>query len=171
MLTSGLEEHTAAYQHLPSGKLAASCGWGNRRQGITTAEPRISLFVTLKQGSRAAPKRALTPSRACPAPRADPSLQGRRSRLWGPGCSAPCPSKLRTSVRGIRGSDPNVPREKRDCKVRRGAARGQVQRNCWCLERQSPLVGLAALSHQRQPRNSATATLTHSSAAAQQKLL
>ena len=51
-------------------------------------------------------------------------------------------------MRGTRGADPNVPQEKRDCKARRGPARGQVQRNCWCLERQSPL-GLAALSHHR----------------------
>lgn len=92
-------------------------------------------------------KMALSPVQclSCP-PGQPPPWQGRRSRLQA--ALHPALRDRRTSVRGMRGADPNVPQAKRDCKARRGPARGQVQRNCWCLERQSPL-GLVALSHHR----------------------
>lgn len=91
MLMTGLEEHAAAYLHLPRGKLAASCGWGNRVQGITTAEPRISLFVTMRHVSQAAPKHASTPLVCRLSPQERPLSAGQEERAVGSSllCSLP----------------------------------------------------------------------------------
>jgi len=102
---------------------------------------------------------------ALPPGQTPPCRAGAGGGLRAPACSAPGPSR----PRGIGGADPNIPQEQRDCKARGGPAPGQVQRNCWCLESQSPL-GLAALSHHRDSQEIQLLQPSGPPAAAQQKL-
>lgn len=111
------------------------CGWGNRAQGTTQHQAPCDHGTSFPGSSKP------TPCQFCPPEHSPPAGQEERA----PGCSAPSPSRLKDVSEGRRGAGPKAPQEKRDCK---GPARGQVQRSCWCLERQNPL-GLAALSHHR----------------------